>query len=198
MSTHTYAPRDASATTATPRANTYPGKCRKCGVWVTAKAGALVGSKGAWGVEHHAGMCPATAPATPAAQPELGYYVRADGAGIKVVQSKRNADRRYGLVFTPRPGQRPIWDYVKGAGYSVADLTPMTAADAAQLGLATGHCIECCTKLGPKHEGADAHTTPEPFVSALIGYGAKCAANNGWPFPKGVVAQRAYLAEHGR
>jgi hypothetical protein len=190
--THTHAPRAHRASTA-PRPNKFGGKCRKCAQWVLPSAGSLVGSKAAgWGVEHHAGACPAPkAPAAPAAQPELGYYVRADGAGIKVVESKRTQPdgtrRRYGLVFTPHAGARPTWDYVKGAGFSVASLVPMTAADAAQLGLAHNHCIECCAPLGGKTLAAQ--------VAAVVGYGEKCASNNGWPFPKGVAAQRARLAE---
>jgi len=192
---HTHAPRGHYAST-TPRPNKYGGKCRTCTQWVLPGAGSLVGSKAeGWGVEHHAGACPAPkAPAAPAAQPELGYYVRADGAGIKVVESKRTNDdgtrRRYGLVFTPHVGKRPTWDYVKGAGYSVADLRPMTAADAANLGLSHGHCIFCCAPLGGK--------TLSAAVSALIGYGETCAANESLPYPKGVKAQRAYVAEHGR
>ena len=35
-------------------------------------------------------------------------------------------------------------------------------------------------------------------ISALIGFGETCAKRMGWPYPKGVAAQRAYMAEHGR
>ena len=192
----TYAPRGAGTTPATPKPNRYGGKCRKpgCGQWVEANAGALVGSKATgWGVEHNAGMCPAPKPpAAKSEEPELGFYVRADGTGIKVVESKRtNADgthRRYGLVFTPRVNQRPIWAYVPGAGYSVSNLRPMTAGDAAALGLAHGHCVFCCTRLGGK--------TLSAAVSALIGYGEQCSKNEGLPYPRGVKAQRAYIEEH--
>lgn len=190
----TYAPRDASASHATPKPNRYGGKCRRCNQWVEANAGSLVGSKATgWGVEHNADMCPAPKPpAAKAEQPELGYYVRADGAGIKVVESKRtNADgtfRRYGLVFTPRVNRRPVWAYQAGAGYSVSDLKPMTAGDAAALGLAHGHCVFCCARLGGK--------TLSSQVAALVGYGEICANNEGLPFPKGVQAQRDYVAAH--
>jgi hypothetical protein len=34
-------------------------------------------------------------------------------------------------------------------------------------------------------------------VSAIIGYGEKCAANEGHFYPKGVKAQRAFVARHG-
>jgi hypothetical protein len=192
----------STSTTAPARSNRYGGKCHKCTVWVEAGAGALVGSAGAgWRVEHLADACPAPkAKATPAAPPALGYYVTADGKAIKVVEAKRvqpdGSRRRYGLVFTPPAyaGKRPSWEYVRGAGYSVADLVPMTATDAAQIGLAHGHCIECCAPLGPKDP---AKPSTSALVSALIGYGEKCAANNGWPYPKGVAAQRAYLAGSG-
>ena len=181
--------------TATPRANAYGGRCPRCAQWVKPHEGVLVGSRGNWGAAHHDGACPAPkAPAAPSAVPDLGYYVRADGAGIKVVESKRLDDagnpRRYGLVFTPRPGQRPTWAYVRGAGISVADLKPMTAADAAGLGLSHGHCVFCCTPLGGK--------TLSAAVSAIIGYGETCAGHQHLPYPKGVAAQRAYVAEHGK
>jgi hypothetical protein len=197
MTARTHAPRNAAAST-TPKPNRFGGKCRKpgCGQWVEAGAGALVGSKATgWGTEHHAGACPAPKPAaTTTVIPDLGYYVRTDGAAIKVVESKRLDDhgnpRRYGVVFTPHPPKRPSWDYVRGAGISVADLRPLTAADAAALGLSAGHCIFCCTPLGGK--------TLSAAVSALIGYGETCAKNNALPYPKGVVAQRAFIAENGR
>jgi hypothetical protein len=183
--------------TTTPRANRYAGKAR-CGCWIPAGKGVLTGNRSVgYGVAHADGdTCTPPAPRAsgPLPKPALGYYVRNDGAAIKVVPSKRLDDdgtpRHYGLVFTPRPGQRPIWDYVKGAGISVADMRPMTATDAAQLGLSHGHCIACCAPLGG--ETLSAH------VSALIGYGETCSVNNGWPYPKGVKAQRAYIADRAR
>lgn len=172
-------------TTAPARTNKFAGRCATCSGWVPADTGTYAREAGKNVVRHVA--CPtAPAPRTPAAQPDLGYYVRADGAGIKVVPSKRNPGRVYGLIFTPHAGKRPSWEYVPGAGYSVADLTPMSATDAANLGLSHGHCIACCKPLGGK--------TLSAHVSALIGYGETCAANEGWPYPKGVAAQRAMLA----
>ena len=186
----TYAPRGAGTTPATPRTNRFGGKCSLCGQWVHAEAGLLTGSKGAWRTEHNplTGCPEAKAPAKNA---EPGYYVRpADGKAVLVVQSKRNADRTYGKVLNiPADGSRPSWDYTPGAGYTVADLRPMTAADAAEMGLSSGYCIFCCAPLGGETLGA--------AISALIGYGETCAKNRGWFYPKGVKAQRAYLAEHG-
>lgn len=205
MSTRTYAPRDASyraRTTssrtrplAAPRVNKYGGKCTLCTVWVDADAGVALQEPATrkWVVQHNPGECK-TAPApTVYAKPALGYYVRNDGAAIKVVESKRDDEehggkRHYGLVFTPHgTGHRPTWDFVKGAGISVADMVPMTAEVAGTLGLSHGHCINCCAPLGG--------TTLTATVSALIGYGETCAGNNGWPYPKGVKAQRAYVFE---
>lgn len=194
MSAYTRGPR--TSTPPAPRVNQYGGKCHKCGNWLGERAGLALKIDGKWRVEHNALTgCPApAAPAAPAAQPDLGYYVRADGAGIKVVASKRVNDdgtrRHYGLVFTPRPGQRPTWAYVRGAGISVASLKPMSAADAASLGLSHGHCVFCCAPLGG--------STLSAAVSSIIGYGEVCAATNHLPYPKGVVAQRAYIAEHGK
>jgi hypothetical protein len=172
------------------RTNGYAAACADCKGWVVAGAGHITKTPlGKWETRH-AGECPPTKPRAAAVQPELGYYVRADGAAIKVVESKSTAGRRYGLVFTPHAGKRPSWDYVRGAGISVADLRPMTAADAAGLGLSHGHCVFCCAPLGG--------TTLSAAVSALIGYGEKCAANESLSFPKGVVAQRAFIAERGK
>ena len=177
------------------RTNGYAAACVDCRNWVPAGAGHILkNSRGKWETRH-AGECPAAkAPRAATAEPELGYYVRADGAAIKVVENKAKT-RRYGVVFTPRAGRRPTWEYVRGAGYSVSDLTPMTATDAAQIGLAHGHCINCCAPLGPQDP---AKPSLSALVSALIGYGETCAANNGWPYPKGVAAQREFIAENGR
>ena len=171
------------------RTNRFAARCAACSGWVPADEGALTKEGGKYVVRHASTCPPAAAPRTAAAQPELGYYVRADGAGIKVVANKAGT-RRYGLVFTPRAGRRPTWLYVRGAGYSVADLTPMSAADAAELGLASGHCVFCCAPLGGE--------TLSSAVSALIGYGETCAHTHSLPYPKGVVAQRAFIAERGK
>jgi hypothetical protein len=176
-------------TTTATRTNRFAAACANCKGWVPAETGILTGSRGAWKTTH-AGECPA--PKAPAKNAEPGYYVRpADGRAVVVMQSKRHADRTYGKVLTyPADGGRPSWDYVRGAGYTVATLRPMTAADAAEMGLSHGYCIKCCAPLGGE--------TLSAAVSALIGYGETCAKNLGWPYPKGVKAQRAYVAEHGR
>jgi len=178
----------STASAPAARVNGYAAKCSRCGGWVPAREGVLGGSRAAGWTTTHAGTCPAPrAAAAPKVNAAPGYYVRADGAAIKVIQSKRSADRTYGKIFTPRAGTRPTWEYVPGAGYSVSDLTPMTAADAAALGLSHGYCIRCCAPLGGE--------TLSAAVSALIGYGETCAHREGWPYPKGVAAQRARLAE---
>jgi hypothetical protein len=177
-----------TSTTAT-RANKFAAACADCRGWVPADAGALTKSAAGKWETRHVGTCPP--PKAKAANAEPGYYVRpADGRAVVVVQSKGHADRTYGKVLTfPAGGGRPSWDYVRGAGYTVADLRPMTAADAAEMGLSHGYCIKCCAPLGGE--------TLSAAVSALIGYGETCAKNLGWPYPKGVKAQRAYVAEHG-
>ena len=180
--------------TTTTRANKFGAKCATCGQWVPAGAGILGGSRATGWTTTHAGECPAAkAPAKSAAP---GYYVRpADGKAVVVVASKRNPERTYGKVLNfPADGSRPSWDYVPGAGYSVADLRPLTAADAAEMGLAHGYCIFCCATLGPKDP---AKPTLSALVSALIGYGETCASNHALPYPKGVKAQREFIAEHG-
>jgi hypothetical protein len=175
--------------TTTTRANKYGAKCATCGGWVPAGAGILGGSRGAW-TTIHAGECPATTVA-PAKNAEPGYYVRpADGVAIKVVSNKAGT-RTYGKALRfPADGSRPSWNYEPGLGISVADLRPMTAADAAEMGLSHGYCVFCCAPLGG--------STLSAAVSALIGYGETCSKRQALPYPKGVVAQRAYIAENGR
>jgi hypothetical protein len=179
-----------TSTTAPARANRFGGKCARCAVWVPENAGVLLGSRGAYRVEH-AGECPAAVATSRPANAAPGYYVRpADGKAVVVVQSKRNADRTYGKVLNfPADGSRPSWDYTPGAGFSVADLRPLTASDAASLGLSHGYCIRCCAPLGGE--------TLSAAVSALVGYGETCSKRMGWAYPKGVKAQRAYLVENG-
>jgi hypothetical protein len=177
-------------TTTTTRANKYAAACADCGNWVHAEAGTLTKSAaGKWETRHPEGMClPPRAPRGAVAKnAEPGYYVRsADGRAVVVVQSK-GSTRTYGKVLTfPADGGRPSWEYVRGAGYSVADLRPMTASDAAEMGLSHGYCIRCCAPLGGE--------TLSAAVSALVGYGETCAKRMGWPYPKGVVAQRERLA----
>jgi hypothetical protein len=121
------------------------------------------------------------------ANAEPGYYIRRDGVAVVVVQN-REKTRTYGKRFVPPagPGRRPSWEYERGLGISVAELTPMTGADAAALGLSHGYCIRCCRELG----GASLSAA----VSAKIGYGETCARKEGWYYPAGQADQEAYLA----
>jgi hypothetical protein len=177
-------------TTTATRTNRYAAACVACKGWILADKGVLTKSAaGKWETRHPEGTCPPPrAERAPAKNAEPGYYVRpVDGRAVVVVQSKRNADRTYGKILTfPADGSRPSWDYVPGAGFSVADLRPMTAADAAEMGLSHGYCIRCCAPLGGESLSA--------AVSALVGYGETCAKRMAWPYPKGVKAQRARLA----
>jgi len=172
-------------TTTATRANKFGAKCATCSGWVPAGAGILGGSRATGWTTTHAGECPAATPRPANAAP--GYYVRHDGKAVVVIQSKRNADRTYGKVLNfPADGSRPSWDYTPGAGFTVADLRPMTASDAAEMGLSHGYCIKCCAPLGGE--------TLAAAVSALVGYGETCAKRMGWEYPKGVKAQRERLA----
>lgn len=110
-----------------------------------------------------------------------GFYVR--GAEAFKVQANKAGTATYALRWTGSG-----WDYAPGVGRTLADLTPMTAEQAAHLGLASGRCINCLRRLGGESLSAR--------VSAVIGYGETCAGHNGWPYPTGAKAQRAYLAEH--
>ena len=118
---------------------------------------------------------------TPAANAEPGFYMRGDLA-IKV-QANKAKTGTYALTWTGHS-----WEYAPGVGRTLAGLTPMTAQQAAALGLASGRCINCCRTLGGESTSAK--------VSAVIGYGETCAKHNGWEYPTGAKAQRAFLAEH--
>jgi len=113
------------------------------------------------------------------AQVEPGYYVAADGTAVKVQPNKAGTGV-YGLVFSGRS-----WDYAPGVARHFAGMTPMTAEEAARVGLASGRCIACCKVLGGE--------TLTAKVAAVVGYGETCASKNGWAFPKGAAAQRALL-----
>jgi len=171
------------------RTNKFAAACAKCKGWVPKGAGILSGSRATGWKTTHAGECPP--PRGKAENAAPGYYIRpTDGRAVVVKQSKKHKDRTYGLVLTfPSDGGRPSWDYVRGAGYTVANLRPMTAADAAALGLSHGYCIFCCAPLGGE--------TLAAACSALIGYGETCSKRHGFPYPKGVKAQREYIATHG-
>lgn len=124
-------------------------------------------------------------PAAPA-RAEEGFYVRGDEV-FKVKWNKAHTGT-YALRFVVAGG-KARFEYARGVGRSLAaeGLRPMTAADAARIGLHHGFCVNCCAELG----GA----TLSANVSAAIGYGETCARNNGWDYPKGAKAQRAFLAE---
>lgn len=109
-----------------------------------------------------------------------GYYVNASGDAYRVQMNKAGT-HTYAMVWTGT-----AWIYSRGTGRTLAGLTPMTAEDAARIGLASGRCINCCRQLGGE--------TLTAKVSVLVGYGETCAANNDWAYPKGAKAQRAYVA----
>jgi hypothetical protein len=119
-------------------------------------------------------------PSVPTAQAAPGFYVRGDEA-FKV-QTNKAGTNTYALVWSGSS-----WDYSPGTGRSLAGLVPMTAEQAAALGLASGRCINCVRVLGGKSLSAK--------VSALIGYGETCANHNGWAYPTGVKAQRAFIED---
>jgi hypothetical protein len=125
----------------------------------------------------HLFACPKIATeATSEAKP--GFYVRGNEAFR--VQMNKAGTHTYALVWSGHS-----WEYSPGSGRSLADLVPMTAEQAAALGLASGRCINCCRTLG----GASLSSK----VAALIGYGETCAANYDWFFPKGAANQRIYV-----
>jgi len=110
---------------------------------------------------------------------EPGFYVL-DEKAYKVQQNKAKTST-YALAWSGSS-----WEYAPGMGRRLADLVPMTAEQAALLGLASGRCIACCRALG----GA----TLTAKVAAVVGYGEICATREGWAFPKGAAAQRERLA----
>lgn len=144
---------------------------------------------GAWYAPRHRREedAPAATPQAPTGDAAEGYYVRGDEA-FRVVTNK-SGTHTYAKRLRVY-GDRMVWEYAPGTGRDLAaeGLTPMTAEEAGRLGLLHGRCINCCRPLG----GA----TLSAQVSALIGYGETCASNNGWAYPTGAAAQRAYIATH--
>jgi hypothetical protein len=97
-----------------------------------------------------------------------GYYVTANGTFLVVVKN-RNGDRTYAkrLVVTKSNGRtKARWQYAPGMGQAVAEMTPMTLAQAAQFGHLHGVCLVCCRQL----------TDPE---SVQRGIGPVCATKVG-------------------
>lgn len=153
----------------------YDATLREHGMTVAQASAFIDRAKSAAFRQHATRVGGDTAPAT--ATP--GFYVR--GAEAYKVQANKAGTGTYALRWSGSS-----WEYAPGVGRTLADLTPMTAEDAARLGLASGRCINCCRTLGGASLSAQ--------VSAVIGYGETCAGNNGWPYPTGAAAQRAYLA----
>lgn len=179
--------------TSTTYRNKYAGQCHACGHRVPANGGLLVGSRAlGWGVQHLAGQCPdepaPTVTPQPKADAEAGFYVRGDEAFKVQWNLARTHTYAKRFVISHEDGvKRASWEYAPGVGRDLAaeGLTPMTAGDAARIGLSHGFCVNCCRTLGGVSLSA--------HVSALIGYGETCAKNNGWPYPTGVAAQREFV-----
>lgn len=121
-----------------------------------------------------------------------GFYVRElprhpeDRPEFEAIQVVAN---RAGTHTYAKRWTGTSWEYAPGVGKTLAGLEPMTGDQAAALGLASGRCIKCAKVLGGD--------TLSAKVSALIGYGETCAGHQGWVYPKGAEAQRAYIAERG-
>jgi hypothetical protein len=152
------------STTTPARTNRFGGKCARCGQWVEAEAGILSGSRAAGWTTTHAGECPA--PKAPAKRAEAGYFVKADGTMLVVVESRQNKGRTYAkrlVLGTSETGRKTArWEYAPGEAALVADVTPMTLEDAAAFGHAHGFCFKCCKPL----------TDP---ASVIRGIGPVCA-----------------------
>lgn len=130
------------------------------------------------------------APAAPAAP---GLYVRTEDGQPVVYRVKQNQARTgtYAarLIIDTYDGAADYrWEYAPGIGARIAaaGLVPLTGGEAGRLGLAHGRCVNCSAPLGG--------STLSAQVSAVIGYGETCARRNGWEYPKGAKAQRAFIA----
>lgn len=98
-----------------------------------------------------------------------GYYVRNSTDGEQeflVVIENRAKTNTYAKRLTVTRGadgrKKARWEYAKGLGFKVADMSPMTLAQAAQFGHLHGVCLVCCKQL----------TDPE---SVKRGIGPVCA-----------------------
>lgn len=120
---------------------------------------------------------------TPLAAARPGYYVT-DAGDFVVVVENRARTKTYAkvLLIEKRDGRtHASWTYTAGMAAHVAHLTPMTVAQAIEFGHLHGICIRCLKPL----------TDP---VSALVGYGEKCAEHMDWPYPRTKAERNALLA----
>ena len=100
---------------------------------------------------------------TPVYEPGVYTVQHSNPTTYVKVRVSKSTGKPYGLTLCPGRGE-DAWDYAPGILRN--DLSPITAAEAAQFGHETNNCIFCSREL-----------TDERSIST--GYGAVCASKNG-------------------
>lgn len=108
---------------------------------------------------------------------DVGLYER-DGVIYKV-QPNQQRTRTYVKRLIPESGD---WSYLGMAPLKfLTEDDALTSERAAELGHALEMCVNCAKDLTDER-------------SLLVGYGATCARNNGWPYPTMKEARASQLA----
>lgn len=159
-----------AAATKPVRTNRYAGKCRNCSAWVEAETGLLVGTPGAWAVEHRAGECveaPApvvVAPAAPRSEPVEGIH-RISGDRVVKVQRGRESGNLYAklLVVTDNGDGTHDGEFLYAPGLIVecSTETAMSLDEARSYGALYNICCVCGARLSDE-------------VSVALGIGPVC------------------------
>lgn len=174
------------------RSNAYGGTCRTCGQYVEPQTGRIEKSGSQWLTFHLDGECPVREAEVvtydspegiqrEAAAPKFvltpGIY-EVNGVVVKVVRSQ--AMRLYGKALTARLNGTwsdgtdrydASWDYSPGLSRQITSEDQRLSAEAAaEYGALYGICVACGRGLNDER-------------SVVAGYGATCAANNGWSYP---------------
>lgn len=133
------------------RPNRYGSKCRKCGNWVEAEAGVLVGSAGNWGAEHKDGECPAAKVEVEECDCPEGMHRLADGRIYKVQIAHHGSGRPYAKILITREladgTHRASFEYAQGAIRNLSSATLMTMDEAKAYGALYGVCCVCAAVL---------------------------------------------------
>lgn len=101
---------------------------------------------------------------------EEGFYKQGN-VYFKVQEARNGSGRRYAkILYLPEvEGGKPHWEYAPGVVMALSEEDRLTAEEAAAFGKLYGICIFCNRDLTDER-------------SIYVGYGAKCAENQGLPW----------------
>jgi hypothetical protein len=151
------------------RANGYAAKCADCQATVEAGQGWIEKDTGRWRTHHHAGQCPAMAPAAPVEAVEVGLYMHDSGHITKIYITQNDNMAAKALIGRS-------FQYMKGGVRRLREcmaagtVHKLTEAEAQAFGKLHGFCCNCGIDLDDDR-------------SLAVGYGPVCAGHNGWFYP---------------